>query len=67
MPIAGESTRESTTRGYTLSVDLSLAGLRQDYRERGEARAKAQHDVLIRSLGKVAGETESEGEKWKVK
>lgn len=29
MPIAGESTRESTTRGYTLSVDLSLAGLRQ--------------------------------------
>ena len=40
---------------------------RRDYREKGEARAKAQHDVLIRSLGKVAGETESEGEKWKVK
>lgn len=34
MPIAGESTRESTTRGYTLSVDLSLAGLRQ----KGEVR-----------------------------
>ena len=33
---------------------------RSDYREKGEARAKAQHDVLIRSLGKVAGETESE-------
>ena len=30
---------------------------RKDYREKGEARAKAQHDVLIRS----------EGEKWKVK
>jgi hypothetical protein len=40
---------------------------RRDYREKGEARARAQHDVLIRSLGKVAGETESEGETWKVK
>ncbi len=29
---------------------------RRDYRENGEARARAQHDVLIRSLGKVAGE-----------
>jgi hypothetical protein len=27
----------------------------------------AQHDVLIRSLEKVAGETEREGERWKVK
>jgi hypothetical protein len=40
---------------------------RRDYREKGEARARAQHDVLIRSLGKVAGETESEGERWKAK
>jgi hypothetical protein len=40
---------------------------RKDYREKGEARARAQHDVLIRSLEKVAGETESEGERWKVK
>jgi hypothetical protein len=40
---------------------------RRDYREKGEARAKAQHDVLIKSLEKVAGETESEGERWKVK
>jgi hypothetical protein len=38
---------------------------RRDYREKGDARARAQHDVLIRSLGKVAGETESEGERWK--
>ena len=37
---------------------------RRDYREKGEVR---QHDVLIRSLGKVAGETESAGERWKVK
>ena len=40
---------------------------RRDYREKGEACARAQHDVLIRSLGKVAGETESEGERWKAK
>ena len=40
---------------------------RKDYREKGEARARAQHDVLIRSLEKVAEETESEGERWKVK
>ena len=43
---------------------------RRDYREKGESRAKrarAQHDMLIRSLEKVAGETESEGERWKVK
>ena len=33
---------------------------RKDYREKGEARARAQHDVLIRSLEKVAEETESE-------
>ena len=30
---------------------------RQDYRERGESRARAQHDVLVKSLEKVAGET----------
>jgi len=40
---------------------------RRDYRERGESRALAQHDVLIRSLEKVTGETEREGERWKVK
>jgi hypothetical protein len=40
---------------------------RRDYRESGESRAMAQHDVLIRSLEKVAGETEREGERWKVK
>jgi uncharacterized protein YacL (UPF0231 family) len=40
---------------------------RRDYREKAESRARVQHDVLIRSLEKVAGETESEGERWKVK
>jgi hypothetical protein len=32
---------------------------RRDYRERGESRALAQHDVLIRSLEKVLGVVES--------
>jgi len=36
---------------------------RRDYREKGESCARVQHDVLIRSLEKVAGETESEGER----
>ena len=31
---------------------------RRDYREKGEARARAQHDVLI--LGKVAGRSPHE-------
>ena len=33
---------------------------RRDYRERGEARARAQHDVLVKSLEKVAGEVDGE-------
>ena len=33
---------------------------RQDYRERGEARARAQHDILVKSLEKVAGEAVGE-------
>ena len=40
---------------------------RRDYRERGESRARAQHDILIRSLEKVAGEGEGENEGWKIK
>ena len=40
---------------------------RRDYRESGESRAMAQQNVLIRSLEKVAGETEREVERWKVK
>jgi hypothetical protein len=33
---------------------------RRNYRERGEARARAQHDVLVKSLEKVAGEAVGE-------
>ena len=43
---------------YVLEVKRT-SDQRRDYREKGEARARAQHDVLIRSLEKVAGETES--------
>ena len=39
----------------------------RDYRERGESRARAQHDILIRSLEKVPGEAEGEDGSWKIK
>jgi hypothetical protein len=35
---------------------------RRDYRERGESRAKAQHDILIKSLEKVARDAHDENE-----
>jgi hypothetical protein len=40
---------------------------RGDYRERGESRAKAQHDILIKSLEKVARDADDENEGWKIK
>jgi hypothetical protein len=40
---------------------------RQHYRERGEARARAQHDVLVKSLEKVAGEAVGENSGLKIK
>jgi hypothetical protein len=40
---------------------------RRNYRERGEARARAQHDVLVKSLEKVAGEAIGENCGWKIK
>ena len=39
---------------------------RRDYRERGESRAKVQRDILIKSLEKVAGDTDGENEGWKI-
>ena len=35
--------------------------------KRGESRARAQHNILVRSLGKVAGEAEGENRRWKIK
>jgi hypothetical protein len=43
------------------------SGQRQNYRERGEFRARAQHDVLVKSLEKVAGEAVGENGGWKIK
>jgi hypothetical protein len=40
---------------------------RQNYRERGESRARAQHGILVISLEKVAGEAEEENGGWKFK
>jgi len=40
---------------------------RHTYRERGESRARAQHDVLVRSLEKVAEEATGENKGWKIK
>ena len=40
---------------------------RQDYRERGECRARDHHDVLVKSLETVAKEAEGESVGWTVK
>jgi hypothetical protein len=40
---------------------------RRDYRVRGYSQVRAQHDILIRSLEKVAGEAEGENGGWKIK
>ena len=40
---------------------------RRDYRERVESRAMAQHDILVRSLKKVAEDGEGENGVWKIK
>jgi hypothetical protein len=40
---------------------------RQNYRERGESRARAQHDVLVKSLEKVAGEVDGENGGLRIK
>jgi hypothetical protein len=45
----------------------STSDQRRDYREPGESRAKAQHDILIKSLEKVARDADGENEGWKIK
>jgi hypothetical protein len=40
---------------------------RRDYRERGESRAKAQHDILIKSLEKLARDADDENAGRKIK
>jgi hypothetical protein len=40
---------------------------RENYRERGESRVRAQHDVLVKSLEKMAGEVDGENGGWRIK
>ena len=40
---------------------------KRDYRERGEAQARTQHNILIKSLEKVARGAEGEDKGWKIK
>jgi hypothetical protein len=40
---------------------------RNTYQERGKSRARAQHDILVRRLEKVAEEAEGENRGWKIK
>jgi hypothetical protein len=40
---------------------------RRDYRQREESRAMAHHDILVRSLEKVAGDAEGQNGGWKIK
>ena len=40
---------------------------RRDYREREESRARAQYDILIKSLERVARDAEGENEGWKIR
>ena len=49
----------SSTVLYVLEFKCT-SDQRRNYRERGESRARAQHDVLVKSLEKVAGETVGE-------
>jgi hypothetical protein len=42
-------------------------GVLTRYRERGECRARDQHDVLVKSLDTVAKEAEGESTGWTVK
>jgi hypothetical protein len=51
---------------YTLEFKRT-SDQRRDYRERGEARARAQHNILVKSLEKVAGEAVGENGGWKIK
>jgi hypothetical protein len=54
--------------GPTRSLEFKrTSDQRRDYRERGESRAMAQHDILVRSLKKVAGDAEGERGGWKIK
>ena len=56
-----------TTRFLHILEFKRTSDQRHTYREHGESRARAQHDVLVRSLEKVAEEAEGENRGWKIK
>jgi hypothetical protein len=39
----------------------------RDYKERGESRTRAQRDILIKSLERVAKDAEGENGVWKIR
>ena len=76
------TTRSSLDKGYdrpdSVVVDWankvlyvmefkSTSDQRRDYRERGESRAMAQHDIVVRGLQKVAEDAEGKNGGWKIK
>jgi hypothetical protein len=52
---------------FVLEFKRTSDQTRPDYRERGESRAKAQHDILIKSLEKAARDADCENEGWKIR
>ncbi len=75
-----EVTEVSTNKQHTLSIAVEWSSKvlyvlefkrtsdqKRNYRERGEVRARAQHDVLVKGLEKVAGEAVGENSGWKIK
>jgi hypothetical protein len=69
--IFGRSRPDSVVVNWTNKVLLVLefkrtSDQRRDYREQGGSRAIAQHDILIRSFEKVAGDAEGENGGWKI-
>jgi hypothetical protein len=44
-----------------------ISDQRRDYKERGESRTRAQRDILIKSLERVAKDAEGENGVWKIR
>jgi hypothetical protein len=56
-----------TSKGLYVLEFKHTSHQRQNYRECGESRGRAQHGVLVKSLEKVAGEADGENGGWKIK
>ena len=51
---------------FVLEFDR-ISDQRRDYKERGESRTRAQRDILIKSLERVAKDAEGENGVWKIR